>query len=69
MKYKSLLTDEIEVQLLIGLYGWWCDIKNIESFGIRNILIGGPELSEKIAKRKFAACAKRNGWTKWRWVE
>ena len=70
MKYKSLLTDEIEVNIgYINNCGYYWKIVAAERFGIDNLY--QPDLSEKlaVAKKNFIATAKRNGWTKWKFIE
>ena len=69
MTYKSLLTDEIEVNIQEGIDGYWWSIFNCEEFSISILSSEGNYITKLGAKKNFIATAKRNGWTKWKFVE
>ena len=75
MTYKSLLTDEIEVEIITVKQEedhedeiFWI-LHNPRSFGF--ISMCQVDFSETIdeVKANFIACAKRYGWKKWKFVE
>ena len=70
MKYKSLLTDEIEVRIWKKPTGhYWSTTHSVDVD--TGVMMNGFEdfASEEMAKQNFIATAKRNGWRKWRFVE
>ena len=70
MTYKSLLTDEIVVEFnkhTLTLFYW--NVKNDKEFGFCSLFGDGNFDSVFDCKEDFIATAKRNGWTKWKFVE